>query len=162
MRIGVTGHRPRALPGGYNLDHPANKAILRWLTERLHELKPSVGCTGMALGVDQLFCLACVETQVPYVAFVPCAGQDRVWPPKSQALYKRLLEAAHEVRMVSSKPYFRGCMEKRNAAMKDWLLEEEGSVLLAVYAGLPGGTRRMIEACKSKLEIIVLDPRKIK
>jgi hypothetical protein len=163
MRIGVTGHRPKDLPGGYNWDHPDNVAIILWLKSKLVELGSSKApaeealmqdqfashlraCTGMALGVDQFFAQACIEEGVPFTAFIPCHGQESRWPASSKLTYEELLADRHclRTRYTHDGPYpGPWCMVQRNQDMVDWLVEESspGGVLLAVWSGKrKGGT----------------------
>jgi len=160
MRVVVTGHRPNKLPGKYNWAHPSNVDIMKWMTKQLrlfkyHYDEHITACTGMALGVDQMFAHVCLALAVNYIAFVPCKGQEKVWPAYSQKEYKKYLETASKVIYVHDEPYYDGCMQERNRAMRDWALEDKASALLAVWNGTPGGTANMIKICKSKkIEII--------
>jgi uncharacterized phage-like protein YoqJ len=110
----------------------------------------------MALGVDQMFAHVCWAMGIDYTAFVPCKGQEKVWPAHSQELYEKYLRRASNVIYVHDGPYYDGCMQERNRAMRDWALEENSNALMAVWNGTQGGTASMIKICK-KMEIILYD-----
>lgn len=165
MRIVITGHRPSKLPGGYDPQHPKNIAIRNWLKERLEEREAIHGwpyitvATGMALGVDQMMANVCIDMNTPFIAFVPCANQDKVWPAHAKQQYNIILEAAAEIVQVTHGPYTHNCMNKRNLAMRDWALKDEHSLLLAVWTGAPGGTANMIGDCRLRgMNITQMDP----
>jgi len=164
MRVGVTGHRPKGLPGGYDIRHASNVAVRRWLVHRLQELRPDEACSGMALGVDQFFVAACLICDVPFDAFLPCFGQEQRWPEASQGLYRLLLQRARSYRFTVAAPYpGQGCMLQRNQDMVDWLAELPGSVLLAVWDGIrQGGTWDCIQRAfraDSELNVVRFDPK---
>jgi len=164
MRVVVTGHRPNKLPGKYNWAHPKNAKIMKWMADQLGAIGPGLplACTGMALGVDQMFSWVCRSLGIDYIAFVPCKNQERMWPPHVQEDYKDFLKKASTVKYVHDGPYYSGCMQARNLAMRDWALEEKGSILLAVWNGSPGGTANMVKACKRKMDIIYYDQELLK
>lgn len=163
MRIVVTGHRPNKLPGGYNWKHRANVQLMDIMAEFLDEIRQHgvtsiEACSGMALGIDQMFAQMCIILKVPWTAFIPCIGQESRWPPSSQQKYHELLKEAGNVALVSNKPYDNGCMQKRNLAMRDWALVDKDRVLLAFWNGSPGGTANMVQACKGRMELKIINP----
>ncbi len=163
MRIMATGHRPKKLPGAYNCTHPPNLNIIYWISRQLSKIKYSysekaIACTGMALGVDQMFANTCLSLGINYTAFLPCISQSKKWPEASKSLYKSLLKKSSEIKLVNQGPYYEGCMQERNLAMRDWALEDRNRILLAVWDGSPGGTANMIKACKAKkIQTIILE-----
>jgi uncharacterized phage-like protein YoqJ len=152
-RIGITGHRPASLPGGYNWDHPNNESIRSWITKRLrYYQEPTLeGCSGMALGVDQFFAACCYQLKIQFHSFLPCRGQESRWPDKSKRLYKYLLDKAVNRVYVHDGPYNGpGCMLDRNQAMVDWL-DKEGGILLVVSDGSEtGGTADCLRRAERK------------
>ena len=55
---------------------------------------------------------------------------------------------------VSDRPYFDGCMQKKNKYMID-----NSSVLIALFNGKAGGTKITIDYAKQQgLEILVIEP----
>jgi len=167
MRVVVTGHRPKKLPGGYAWAHPDNIRIMDWISSVLNELKfkktltdSIMAGTGMAIGVDQMFAAQCKEHHIPFIAFVPCVEQDKMWPQSSKDLYKNILDSAAQTIMVTNEPYTHGCMQTRNLAMRDWAKKDMRNLLLAVWDGTPGGTGNMVKACEGEMSIRRFDPRK--
>lgn len=159
MRVIITGHRPKKLPGGYNWSHPYNAEIISWMSMQLRTINLGKGlitaCTGMALGIDQMFAHVCWSMDIDFIAFIPCKNQEKVWPIYSQNFYKGLLKKAHKVIYVHDGSYYDGCMQER-IAMRDWTLEDKDNTLLAIWNGTPGGTANMIEVCKEKEMKIIL------
>ena len=164
MRIVITGHRPNKLLGKYNWVHPSNVKIIQWITKQLHIIHRDCdglpeACTGMALGIDQMFAYVCHSLGFNYTTFIPCKNQEKVWPQASQDFYHKTLKNAYRIVYVHNGPYYSGCMQKRNIAMRDWALEDKDNVLLAVWNGSSGGTANMIKSCKEKnMSIIYLNP----
>lgn len=102
-----------------------------------------IAISGVALGIDQDFCGVCVELGVPFVAFIPFVGQDSRWPAASREVYRKVLDAAAGVRVVSQPPATdeaaRRAALDRNAAMAE-ICDE----LIAVWDGSQGGTSHMV------------------
>jgi uncharacterized phage-like protein YoqJ len=163
MRVVVTGHRPKQLPGGYNWGTTPNQKIMVWMRSELHALRQTHGevetATGMALGTDQMFAQCCIHEEIPFHAFIPCKGQDAKWFESSRNVYNWLLDRAASITMVSDKPYTPSCMQVRNEAMRDWALKVKDNLVLAVWDGGGGGTSNMIRACqKFAMDIKVYEP----
>lgn len=157
-RVGITGHRPKDLPGGYNRASEANRALYRWLQEKVRELSPDRCCSGMALGVDQWFASSCVQLNIPFEAFLPCRGQESRWPDFSKESYHRLLSQASKVRYTTEGPYTQGCMQQRNQDMVTWLTET-GGILLAVWSGKKSGTSNTVKkALAAGIRVISFHP----
>jgi uncharacterized phage-like protein YoqJ len=103
-----------------------------------------IAISGVALGIDQDFCGICVEMGVPFVAFVPFVGQDSRWPAASREVYRKVLDAAAGIRIISPSPAngdeaARKALLDRNEAMAEVCDE-----LIAVYDGSRGGTSHMV------------------
>lgn len=165
-RIGVTGHRPKDLPGKYDWDHPNNQSIRAWMEDRLsyYQIAELEACTGMALGVDQFFAACCYKMKIPYHSFLPCQGQQSRWPVNSQKLYNYLLGRAASERYTHEGPYNGPrCMLDRNQAMVDWL-DAKGGILLAVSTGREtGGTADCLRRAEKKgLIVEVCDPLRLR
>ncbi len=156
MILSVTGHRPDKL-GSYKIPNPIYNYITSELRSVLLELKPEKVLTGMALGFDQYVAEMCVELSIPFVACVPFAGQERVWPQASKDKYNDLLKKACEVVVVSEGGYSPKKMQIRNEYMTN-----RCDCLVACYNGdLSGGTYNCIKHAESiGKKIIVIDPRK--
>jgi len=160
MRLGVTGRRPKRLPGGYDLKQDPNRWIVGQMVHWIEKLEPEECCTGLALGSDMLFALACLKAGVPYTAFLPCSNQSVLWSPHDQKLHQGLRQRAANVVLVHDGPYHHGCMHDRNEAMISWLLKRVGSILTAVWDGdQDGGTWDTVRRARSVgLDIVSIDP----
>lgn len=154
MKIAVTGHRPGDLYG-YNMSCPEWNAIRRILHDILIEEQATLAITGMALGVDQVFAEAAIIAGVPFLAAVPCDGQESRWPAESQKRYNQLLELADEVVVVTPGQYTNRCMQDRNIFMTD-----NCDKLVAVWNGKQsGGTYNCLQyALRIGREVIYVEP----
>ena len=132
--VSFAGHRPDKL-GGWNPAHPIVGSVRRGLRLALEGIRPSRAISGMALGVDQWAAWACVELDIPFVAAVPCDDMDSMWPERSRASFRDLLDQADEVHVVSPGPYKPWKMQRRN----EWMIDNS-SLLVAVHDGSAGGT----------------------
>lgn len=147
-RIMVTGHRPQKL----GTDAEGRKRQL-WVRERLDALVVQLSedfpgwhaMTGMALGVDTWWALACLERGVPYAAAIPFPNQARLWRHEDAMLYEHLLQNADETHLLShAEP-----LNRRDAA--DMLLDRNAFMVgrsdraVAVWNGSSGGTSHAVK-----------------
>lgn len=139
MIVAFTGHRPDKI-GGYAVPNPTYDRIVRELEWQLLWLGPVKAISGMALGVDQWAAQICVNLGIPFVAAVPFAGQERMWPQASVAVYEKLIAKAAEVVVVCKGGYTASKMQERNRWMVD-----RCDVLIAVWDGSCGGTGNCVE-----------------
>src|ERR1043166_6500505 len=93
------GHKPNEV-GKYDIDTLANLAC--FAAETISQFNPTKLVTGMGLGWQQALALAALELDVPFIAALPFQGQEKVWPDKTQVLYRMLLEKASSVEVISS------------------------------------------------------------
>lgn len=154
--LALTGHRPDKL-GGFD-DNPLGRAVRRRMREAIEQLRPVKIISGMALGVDQWGAEIAIELGIPFIAAVPCVGQESKWFAHSKKRYFQLLDHAQHIHLCSPEPYKRGCMEKRNRWMVD-----NSNALLAVWNGSSGGTANCVNYAKTKRHpIFPIDPRDLK
>lgn len=151
MILGITGHRPDKLPDV--------AAVRRAIVAELGMLQPTRLITGMAVGVDQIAAEVAIRLSVPFVAAVPFAGQEKLWPPRVQEHYRELLTKAADVVTVSSGGFSVQAMYDRNR----WIVANSDH-LLAVWDGTSGGTSHCVNyamKCGWRIgeRITVLDPR---
>jgi len=153
MILAVTGHRPDKL-GGYSslamrrLDLFAEVILRHWTIENTIEKV----ITGMALGWDQSVARVCVALDIPFLAAIPFAGQERLWPDASKQVYNTLLRQAIEVVTVCEGSYTSHKMQKRN----EWMVDH-ADVLLALWNGTTGGTRNCVHYAERKqVEVVRL------
>lgn len=155
MRIAVTGHRPSKLGNEYDYNGPYSKFIDSQLRNLLTEYQPSQGISGMALGVDTIFALICLEMKIPLLAALPFEGQESKWPLKSQKKYYEILNNQLTTTVMVCEPgYDPEKMQIRNAYMVD-----NCDLLLAVYNGTRGGTFNCMDyARKRGKTTIIINP----
>ncbi len=146
MIIAATGHRPNKL-GGYGAD--VRERLRTVAREYLALSLCSEGVSGMALGWDTAFAEACVELGIPFVAAVPFKGQDKMWPEESRWRYRKLLDRAARVEIVSPGGYSAYSMQVRNAWMVDY-----SHRMCALWDGSPGGTSNCLEYAEARLRPI--------
>jgi len=160
MKIAITGHRPNKLGFDYDFTTPLMHSIKNRIIQVLDEKKPTKVISGLAIGIDQLFVLIAIEKNIPFIAAIPCFGQEKVWPKKSQDLYRKILSNSlctiHRCYDDSFGHYTKTCMQNRNIWMAD-----NCDLLIAVWDGSHGGTYNCIQYAKSiNRDIIYIDPQK--
>lgn len=114
--VGVTGHR--------TLVHDVSIIAAKFL-ESVENLKATHVITGMAVGYDQLVAEVCLEFNIPFIAAVPFAGQEKRWPKHVQERYSELLAKAHIVQIVSEGAYAGWKMHVRN----EWIVNNSTAIL---------------------------------
>jgi uncharacterized phage-like protein YoqJ len=147
MILSVTGHRPDKL-GGYKTE--IFSALTGFAITMLLELEPDKIITGMALGWDQAVACASIELDIPYIAAIPCYGQEKVWQKRYQDGYKFLKENANEIVITSKTPFFSACMQIRN----EWMVDNSDK-LLALWNGTHGGTYNCLSYAKQKNKEVI-------
>ena len=160
-RCCFTGHRPDKLPWGAEEDAPGCLRLKECLeAEILRLFRGGVTefFTGMAMGVDLWAAEILIGLRQQYrelrvLAVVPCRRQAEDWPPAWQRRYLDVLRRADEVIYLQD-GFTEDCMVRRDRYMVDHC----GHVI-AVYGGLPGGTRYTLSyAQRQGRDITVLDP----
>ncbi len=142
-----TGHRPSKLPWGtdesdarcLDLKRRIQDAVDSAYEEGFHHF-----ICGMALGCDFYFAEAVLDLRfrgrdVTLEAAIPCPTQPDHWMEEEQQRYRMLLAACDYETMVQHR-YSPGCMQRRNRYMVD-----HSALVIAVYDGMPGGTRQTLE-----------------
>ena len=159
-----TGYRVQKLPWRNNESDKRcieMKRVLRAEIIKAVERGYKTFLCGMALGFD----IICAETvislkqeynDIKLIAAIPCRDQDRLWSENSRTRYRGLLEQADGIRCKFETYTYAECMRERNKYMVD-----NSSLLIALYSGLPGGTKFTVDyARKSGSEILIIDPEK--
>ena len=159
MIVAFTGHRPDKLNKEYTYEGPCSEFLKNKLKKVLIERQVSKAITGMALGFDTLAALVCLELDIPLLAAIPFAGQEKFWPKTSQDLYWKILNnSLVERHIVSDGCYAAYKMQKRNIFMVD-----ECQKLIAAHDGSAGGTLNTIRyAQKIDRDIIYINPNEWK
>jgi len=123
-------------------DHLASKLDFVEWRSRPTDNRP-IAISGVALGIDQDFCGVCVELGVPFVAYVPFVGQESRWPAASRDVYRKVLDAAAGVRVVSQPPATDEAA-RRAALDRNEAMAEVCDELIVVWNGSQGGTSHMV------------------
>ena len=142
-----TGHRPEKLPWGDNERDPRCAALKKRLwdaVEAAYEEGMRHFICGMARGYDFYFAEAVLELRrlregVTLEAAIPCATQSGGWTREEQERWRALVAACDMETLVQER-YTPGCMLRRNRYMVD-----HSALVIAVYNGTEGGTRRTLE-----------------
>lgn len=149
--------------GGYDIPNPTYDKVCKALRDKFHELKPDKIISGMALGTDQWAAEAAMELGIPFIAAVPCDGQDSMWPDESKRKYQVILDSAAEVVVVSPGPYAPAKMHERDRWMVD-----HSDMLLGVWSGVrKGGTFGTIRYAEKQqrlrpdYQIHIINPTKL-
>ena len=156
-----TGHRPEKLPWGTQEEDSRCAALKRWLDRVVLEAYQDGYrhfLSGMARGSDLYFCEAVLSLRRLYPdvrleAAVPCRTQADNWPAEERERYRGLLGQCDLTTLIQEH-YTAGCMMRRNRYMV-----ERSSRMIAVYDGLPGGTRSTLAyALRQGLTLIQASP----
>ena len=142
-----TGHRPEKLPWGDDETDgrcAALKKKLQDAVEAAYDEEMRHFICGMARGCDLYFAEAVLSLReargdVSLEAAVPCPSQANSWPRADQVRRRRIL-AACDLETLVQDHYSPGCMSRRNRYMVD-----HSAMVIAVYDGAGGGTRRTLE-----------------
>lgn len=160
MIVGVTGHRPHKL-WGYDDSKRQYKILQSIFRAELERLNVSDAWSGMALGTDVFFALEVLRMRAADRAIklhcaIPCVGQEKKWPTRSQDIYNFCLEYA-ESKCYISKEYSAYAMQKRNEYIVDHV-----NKLIAVYDGSTGGTKNCIDyAERVGIPIMFIHPTQV-
>ncbi len=156
-----TGHRPEKLPWGDNEEDArclALKARLRDAVETAYAEGMRHFICGMARGCDLYFAETVLEMRERYPevtleAAVPCPSQPSGWRLAEQVRWRRLL-ARCDMETLVQDHYTPGCMLRRNRYMVD-----HSALVIAIYDGTDGGTRRTLEyALRQKVPFVDIPP----
>jgi len=110
----------------------------------------------MALGIDTLFAKIAIRLNWPFIAAIPCIGQEKIWPNKSKDIYREILANPLCTRyLVSETGYNNIVMQKRNKWMVD-----NCDLLIAIWDGTSGGTANCVKYAQSiGIDIRIIDPK---
>lgn len=154
-----TGHRAEKLPWKNDENDPRCLQLKEQIEQAVESVYHS-GAThficGMATGCDLYFCEAVIQlraahSEVTLEAAIPWQEQAASWPEVLRQRYTRLVADCDYYTLVQ-KSFTPDCLMRRNRYMVD-----HASVLIAAYAGKPGGTRNtLLYALRRGLKIIEL------
>lgn len=156
-----TGHRPEKLPWGMDETDPRCTALKKRLgdvVDSAYESGMRHFICGMARGSDFYFAETVLELrkrhpEVTLEAAIPCASQSSGWRREEQDRWRALV-ALCDLETLIQEHYDAGCMLRRNRYMVD-----HSSLVIAVYDGTNGGTRRTLEyAIRQKVPFVDISP----
>lgn len=144
LSVSFTGHR--------HLSEHTDSLILKLKEEiiRTYQAGKRFFKTGGAVGFDTLAAEVVLQLkehlpELALMVIVPFEGQDIYFSPASKVRYRRILDQADEV-VVLSATYFQHCYLRRNA-----YLVNHASRLIAYYDGVgTGGTSFTVRLAESK------------
>ncbi len=157
-----TGHRSQKLPWKFNEEDERCLKMKQALKEKLIsaiERGYETFISGMALGFDMISVEALLELKKKYnnikiIGALPCRNQYAKWPESQVKRYKKLLEQLDDVHCENEEYTGPQCMLDRNKFMVN-----NSSLLIALFNGLPGGTKSTIDyAKKCGLEVEIIKP----
>lgn len=136
-----TGHRPQDTPAGYQRYHPWKLQKISLLENYLKENRPDIIISGMAVGWDVWLAHTAIKLGIPFWAYIPFKGQEKLWSADHQRQYHAFLAKASLVKVVCEGEYAAWKMQRRNEAMLN-----DSDVVLALYndAKRHGGTYNCI------------------
>ena len=152
----VTGHRPTKL-GGYSLPsykklNDFSKVMIGMYQKEFLPIKLNVN-VGMALGWDMAVARACLSLRVPYTAYIPFEGQERLWSAGYQNEYRDLLKGAKKVINTDPGGQLNTPNERlrvvRKMLLRNQRMVDDCSLVLALWDGTPSGTRNCVNYANS-------------
>ena len=153
--IAVTGHRPTKLLGGYDHFSFENKMIMYVfkldLEKKLKHYDEVVCITGMAIGVDMLYAIACLELKEKYkgrlklICALPFEGHGSTWSAEHKIIHSMILESADAVVNTTGKSNppshtVGKLMQVRN----EWMVDN-ADMLWALFDGSKSGTKNCVD-----------------
>lgn len=126
MRLIITGHRIHKLKD-YNyqwIQQTIEQTVLKCI--EMHGI--SLAYSGMASGVDLIFCSACFYHKLPFIACVPFEGQEETMLTSDASIRKEFLSHAKEVKQVKN----------------SWMVEN-ADIAIVVFDGNKGGTHNVFQ-----------------
>lgn len=161
-----SGNRPAHLPWKTNEDcdiYEEFKSSFIKLIDKLIDAGYRHFISGMALGFDLIAAETILElkeikkVKITLECAIPCIGQTDRWNTASKTRYRRVLERADKVTLVSDKSYYTGCFAKRNEFMVN-----RSDLVVALNFSQSGGTVSTINyALKKDKAIIVIGDNRV-
>ena len=157
-----TGHRSQKLPWGFN---EQDERCLKMKEELYLEIEKSINegygtfLCGMALGFDTICAETVLQLKEKYkfiklIGALPCKNQDFKWNTEQKKRYSNLLNQLDDIRCIYEEYNGAECMLERNNYMVN-----NSSKMIALFNGLPGGTKKTIEYAQEQgLKIVIIKP----
>ena len=159
-RCAFTGYRPAKLPFGYDEECPLALDFRKRLRETI-EILILQGyrhfISGGAQGMDIMAAETVLDLQKRYPDVtlemaIPFEGQAGRWPESYRARWRRCVESADVVTVLSHE-YTKSCLFARNR-----YLVTQADLLLACYDGKEGGTKHTVEYAQCSGRPVCLIP----
>lgn len=161
-----TGHRPKALPFGYNENEAGCIKLKELLYENIEKLITKNGVThfisGMAIGVDIYAAEAVLKLKEKYPKItlecaIPCKTQTNKWGKNWRERYSNILSRSDKETLLQMH-YTTDCMMKRNEYMVN-----RSDVVIAVWNGTKSGTGKTVNyAIDNGKKVIIIDPNRLR
>ena len=160
-----TGHRPKALPWGFDesdIRCAAFKSKVRFTVENLIvENGYNKFISGMAMGADTICAeiVLMLKNIYPYIK-LECAVPNRAftegWAYEDVRRYSSILTRADDIKFVSESRIY----SKRDFMLRNIYMVDSSELVIAVYIdGEPGGTRNTIDYAEYRhKEVMVIAP----
>jgi len=126
MRLIISGHRDEKLIN-YNLDWISLK-LNGLVSESMRDHGVSLAYSGMASGIDLMFCKACTIHNLPYIACIPFEGQENYMTEEAAVNRQKYIDSAD------------GVMKVKNS----WMVEH-ADMGIVVFDGNKGGTHNVFQ-----------------
>jgi uncharacterized phage-like protein YoqJ len=126
MRLLITGHREyKLVQNGYDIDWITN--CIEDILLEVHPFKP-LCYSGMADGIDLIFCKLCVDLKLPFIACVPFEEQNENMDSFHRNFREQLLSEAKEIKQVKN----------------SWMVENIDTAIV-VWDANKGGTHNVVQ-----------------
>jgi uncharacterized phage-like protein YoqJ len=162
MIVAATGHRPKDLNKEYDYSGPYSKYILKKFNKFLTDNKKKISkvITGMALGVDTLWALSALNSNIPIIAAIPFKGQESRWGLKSKNLYFEILANPLVTTKIISKKNSKLAYLQRNM----WMVSRCDKIIVVIKKNITsGGTFHCYKyALNAGIPIYKIDPEGFK
>lgn len=136
----ITGHREEKLiQNGYDIEWITDcieQIMLEWC-----DIKP-LCYSGMASGVDLIFCQICNNLKLPYIACVPFDEQEYTMSGLHRNIREELLISAKEIKKVKN----------------SWMVDHCDTALV-IWDGNKGGTHNVLQQLvEKKIDFYWINP----
>lgn len=118
--IAITGHRPKDLPPGYNIEN-VRRALLNYRPDALHPKGTASFITGGALGIDQMVATVAMDWNLYYEVILPFPVETmaRFWTAHQRMWLEHLIENADYHEVIGGATYDPAMYQRRNERMVD-------------------------------------------
>lgn len=157
-----TGYRPQKCPWGFNEKDERcleMKKNLKIEIEKAIVQSYDTFICGMALGFDMICAETVLELKNKYshiklFGALPCKNQDKLWNNVQKERYSKICSQLDGLRCIYNEYIGAECMIERNEYMVN-----KSSLIIALFDGKNGGTKKTLDYAKSKgIKIVIIKP----